>query len=113
MQPIIEKIYQNSISDAEKFKAMFLDDTRKEYYVYAWVQNNIILYLGYGKDTEYLDHKPKLEDGVEAATTEISLTAAFPYKDLTEKEAFVLSKYEKIKIENFGMNKLSDIGVLT
>ena len=30
-----------------------------------------------------------------------------------EKEAFVLSKYEKIKIENFGMNKLSDIGVLT
>ena len=113
MQPIIEKIYQNSISDTEKFKAMFLDDTKNEYYIYAWVQDNIILYLDYGKDIEYLDHKPKLEANNETATAENSLTVAFPYKDRTEKEAFVLSKYEKIKIENFGMNKLSDIGVLT
>lgn len=112
MQPVIEKIYQNTLSDAEKFKATFLEDINNEYYIYAWVTKDIILYLDYGKGEDYLVHKPDLPADDETATdTEIKV--AFPYNELTEKEAYVLSRYEKIKMDKFGYEKITDIGVLT
>ena len=89
---------------------MFLNDTENEYYVYAWTNNGTILYLDYGKDDDYLTHKPDLK---EKEGIEIEANATFPYKDLTEKEAFILSRYEKIKMEKFGYTKITDIGVLT
>ena len=107
MQPVIEKIYQNTLSDNEKFKAMFMDDANYDYFVFAWTENDNILYLGYGKEQDYLNHMPDISADMETATV------SFPYKDLTEKEAYVLSRYEQIKIERFGLKKLTDIGVLT
>ena len=68
MQPVIEKIYQNTLSDAEKFKATFLEDINNEYYIYAWVTKDIILYLDYGKGEDYLVHKPDLPANEETAT---------------------------------------------
>ena len=79
---------------------MFLPIT----YIYAWGQNGEIHSLGYGKGDDYLAHPPSSDTD--------KYNVDFPYTHLTEKEAYVLYMYEKIKMEKLGYKKISDIGIV-
>lgn len=104
MQKIIERIYEKALSEKEKIRSLFMDDVSTDYYIYAWVQNGEIHSLGYGKGDDYLAQAPSSDTD--------KYTVDFPNTHLTEKEAYVLYMYEKIKMEKLGYKKISDIGIV-
>lgn len=75
MQPILEKVLQNTLSNEQKLKALFMRDDEPNYYLYAWIENDEVINLGYGKDTDYCEHKPN-ENTLEGLLHPV---CSFPY----------------------------------
>ena len=47
MLPILEKVLQNTLSNEQKLKALFMRDDEPNYYLYAWIENDEVINLGY------------------------------------------------------------------
>ena len=109
MQPILKKVLQNTLSNEQKLKALFMRDDEPNYYLYAWIENDEVIKLGYGKDTDYCEHKPN-ENTLEGLLHPVCL---FPYEGLTEKEAYVLYIYESNKFQRLGYKNMDDFGLWT
>ena len=80
-----------------------MEEDEKNYYVFVWTVDEEVVQFGYGKDSSHLAYKP---DGYPDA----KLKALFPYTDLTEKEAFVLFRYEKNKFKKFRFTTTDRLG---
>ena len=104
MQHLIETILMSKIlSDTERATSLFMEDDKKEYHVFAWTKDDSVLQFGYGHGESYLDYKPEGNENSE-------LTIHFPYTDLSEKEAYILFCYEKLKFKKFGFTTLDRVG---
>lgn len=90
-------------------KALFMPDDEPIYYIYAWLQNDEVTNLGYGKENDYLEQKPSIN----SCHDSLQPACIFPYEGLTEKEAYVLYIYENNKFLKFGYKKSDDFGLWT
>lgn len=111
MQKIIQRILIESLSDEEKIIAALMEEKEKEYYVFAWYFQEKIIRLGYGKERSYLSYKPETIPDRFEMDKNSSLDICFPYKNLSEKEAYVLFRYEKNKMGKLGTTSISEMGL--
>lgn len=107
MQPVITKILANKIlTEEECLMAALMEDNEneKDYRVFAWAINDKVLQFGYGTSGTHLNYKP-------TGYADNILKVHFPYTELTEKEAYILCRYEMTKFKKFNYENLSAIGV--
>ena len=98
--PIEEIIKKRKIDPEDILWSVILDDTKKEFYVFAWVVNDEIVLIDYGSGDSYMSQKPNIGKA----------DVIYPYTELTEREAYILSKYEIFKFKQLNLKTVNDFG---
>ena len=104
MQPIIKKIFNEILNPEEQITSLLMEDNLNDYYVFAWIKDNELLQLGYGKADAYLSYKPSISQ-------DENISVIFPYENLTEKESYILFRYEKTKFKMFDLKNIKYFGI--
>lgn len=104
MHNLITRLLSSQLmTDEDRITALLMEDDEKEYNVFVWTVNENIIQFGYGKEGRHLSYKPE-------GHSDESLHVYFPYTDLTEKEAYILFRYEKNKFKKFGFTNVNKLG---